>query len=290
MSSNGQRKSLVPFPSVFQTRKVESGDAVIHVRHGGHGPVVVMLHGYGTTGDQWGALAAELVGNHTVIVPDLRGLGLSSKPEGGYDKKTQAGDVEKVMDAFGVKQADFVTHDVGNMVGYAFAAQHQERVRRFVLIDAPLPGVGPWDEVLKNPLMWHFGFRGLDMERLVEGRERIYLDRFYNDLSIDPELIDEEARAHYAALYAQPGAMRAGFAQFASFAQDAADNAAYLAKGKLSMPVMAIGAQATSGAMMAEVMRCAATDVREEILADSGHWIMEENPAGVIKLVRDFLS
>ncbi|MDB5977280.1 MAG: alpha/beta hydrolase [Nevskia sp.] len=290
MSLETQRKSLIPFPAEFQIRKVETNGAIIHVRHGGHGPAVVLLHGFGTTGDQWGPLASALVWDHTVIVPDLRGLGLSSKPDGGYDKKTQAGDVAGVMDALGVQQADFVTHDLGNMVGYAFASQNPERVRRFVPIDAPLPGVGPWDEVLKEPSMWHFGFRGPDMERLVDGRERIYLDRFWNEFSIDPKCFDEEARRHYAALYAQPSAMRAGFAQFAAFAQDAADSKTYLAKGKLAMPVLAIGAQATFGAMMAAVMRFAATDVREEILPDSGHWIMEENPSAVIKLVSAFLK
>jgi pimeloyl-ACP methyl ester carboxylesterase len=290
MSLDSQTKSLIPFPASFETRSVKTNGATIHVRYAGQGPAVVILHGYGTTGDQWAPLAAELVRNHKVVVPDLRGLGLSSKPEGGYDKRTQAGDVEAVMEALGVTHADFVTHDLGNMVGYAFASQHRDRVRRFVPIDAPLPGVGPWDEVLKEPSMWHFGFRGPDMERLVDGRERIYLDRFWNDFSIDPKRFKEDARKHYAALYAQPGAMRAGFAQFAAFAQDSEDSKSYLAKGKLTMPVLAIGAQATFGPMMAAVMRFAATDVREEVLPDSGHWIMEENPAGVIKLVSAFLK
>ena len=114
--------------------------------------------------------------NHTVVAPDLRGMGLSSRPEGGYDEKTQGRDVAGMLDALGIQRADLITHDIGNMVGYAFAAQYQDRVARFVLMDAPLPGVGPWDEILKNPLLWRFRFGGPDMERLVAGRERIYLD------------------------------------------------------------------------------------------------------------------
>ena len=166
--------------------------------------------------------------------PDLRGLGLSSKPDGGYDKKTQAGDVAGVLDALKIDRVDLVTHDIGNMVGYAFAAQHPERVTRFVLIDAPVPGIGPWDEILKNPLLWHFRFGGPDMERLVAGRERIYLDRFWNEFSATPSRFTEASREHYAELYALPGAMHAGFAQFAAFDQDALDNKAFLAaKGKL---------------------------------------------------------
>jgi len=282
---------VVPFPSSFRTENVQAKDATIHVRIGGKGPAVVLLHGYGETGDMWSPMAADLARDHTVIVPDLRGLGLSSKPPGGFDKKTQAGDVAAVLDRLNVKQADLVTHDIGNMVGYAFAAQNPDRVRRFVLIDAPLPGVGPWEDILKSPLLWHFRFGGPDMERLVAGRERIYLDRFWNEFSATPSRFTEASREHFARLYAIPGAMRSGFAQFAAFDQDVTDNRAFLAeRGKLKMPVLALGGEKSFGPMMATVMRAAAEDVREGIVPDSGHWIMEENPTATIKLVRDFLE
>ena len=176
-----------PFPVDFHTQEIETNGATIHVRFGGKGPAVVLLHGYGETGDMWAPMAEDLARDHTIVVPDLRGLGLSSKPAGGFDKKTQAGDVAGVLDALKIDRAALVTHDIGNMVGYAFAVQHPQRVTRFVLIDAPLPGLGPWDEILKNPLLWHFRFGGPDMERLVAGRERIYLDRFWNEFSADAE-------------------------------------------------------------------------------------------------------
>ena len=195
-----------------------------------------------------------------------------------------------VLDALKIERADLVTHDIGNMVGYAFAAQYPERVTRFVLIDAPLPGVGPWEEILKNPLLWHFRFGGPDMERLVAGRERIYLDRFWNEFSADPSRFSEAARDHYAKLYALPGAMHSGFAQFAAFDQDAIDNQAFLAKGKLTMPVLAVGGEKSFGTTMATVMRFAASDVREAVVPDSGHWIMEENPQATIQIVRRFLG
>ena len=234
--------AVPPYPSAFRTQEITTNGATIHVRVGGKGPAVVLLHGYGETGDMWAPLAAELVRDHTVIVPDLRGLGLSSKPPGGFDKKTQGEDVAGVLDQLKVRQADLVTHDIGNMVGFAFAMEHPDRVRRFVLIDAPVPGVGPWEEILKNPLLWHFRFGGPDMERLVKGRERIYLDRFWNDFSADPKHFDEASREHYAKLYALPGAMHSGFEQFHAFDQDAIDNRAWLAsKGKLAMPVLALG-------------------------------------------------
>jgi len=280
-----------PFPASFKVREIKAGDATIHVRVGGTGPAVVLLHGYGETGDMWAPMAADLMRDHKVIVPDLRGLGLSSKPSAGFDKKTQAGDVAAVMDALGVTRADVVTHDIGNMVGFAFAMLHPERVRRFVLIDAPVPGVGPWEEILKNPLLWHFRFGGPDMERLVAGRERIYLDRFWNEFSADPKKFDEQSRRHYAQLYALPGAMHSGFEQFHAFDQDAIDNRAMLAaKGKLKMPVLALGGEKSFGLTMAEVMRAAADDVTADVVPDSGHWIMEENPDATVKLVRAFLD
>lgn len=281
---------VADFPSDFQSREIDANGTTLHVRVGGAGPAVVLLHGYGETGDMWAPLAADLARDHTVIVPDLRGMGLSARPAEGYDKKTQGGDVAAVLDALNIDKTDLVTHDIGNMVGYAFAAEHRDAVTRFVLIDAPLPGVGPWDEVLKNPLLWHFRFGGPDMERLVAGRERIYLDRFWNEFSANPERFSEASREHYAALYAQPGAMHAGFAQFAAFDQDAIDNEAFLAAGKLAMPVLALGGEHSFGLTMAEVMRFAAENVEGAVVPDSGHWIMEENPSATIALVRAFLD
>jgi len=278
------------YPATFTAQDIATNGTTIHVRVGGKGPVVVLLHGYGETGDMWVPMAVDLARDHTVIVPDLRGLGLSAKPAGGFDKKNQALDVEGVMNALHADSAEVVAHDIGNMVAYAFAAQYPERVRKLVLIDAPLPGVGPWEDVLKNPLLWHFRFGGPDMERLVAGRERIYLDRFWNEFSASPDRFGEAAREHYAKLYALPGAMHSGFAQFAAFDQDAIDNKAFLAKGKLKMPVLAVGGDKSFGPMMATVARFAADDVQEGVIPDSGHWIMEENPKATVAMVRAFLQ
>jgi pimeloyl-ACP methyl ester carboxylesterase len=278
------------FPPGFRNNDVPVNGTTIHVRVGGTGPAVVLLHGYGETGDMWIPMAADLARDHTVVVPDLRGMGLSSKPAGGFDKKTQAVDIAGVLDRLNIDRADLVTHDIGNMVGYAFAAQYPERVTRFILIDAPLPGIGPWDDILKNPLLWHFRFGGPDMERLVAGRERIYLDRFWNEFSADPARFTEAARVHYSNLYAMPGAMHSGFMQFAAFDQDAIDNQGFLAKGKLAMPVLAIGGEKSFGKTMADIMGFAANDVRGGVIPDSGHWIMEENPAATVAMVRAFLD
>ncbi len=278
------------YPEGFSAQEIAVNGTTIHVRLGGQGPAVLLLHGYGETGDMWVPMAVDLARDHTVVVPDLRGLGLSAKPSGGFDKKNQGVDVENVLGKLNIDSVDVVAHDIGNMVAYAFAAQYPVRVRKLVVIDAPLPGVGPWEEILKNPLLWHFRFGGPDMERLVAGRERIYLDRFWNEFSATPSRFSEAAREHYAKLYALPGAMHSGFSQFAAFDQDAIDNKAFMAKGKLKMPVLAVGGEKSFGPMMATVMRFAADDLQEAIVPDSGHWIMEENPRATIAIVRTFLQ
>jgi pimeloyl-ACP methyl ester carboxylesterase len=279
-----------PFPPGFRIRRIPTNGTTLHVRIGGTGSAVVLLHGYGETGDMWSPLAAKLMSDYTVIVPDLRGMGLSARPKRGYEKKTQGQDIAGLLDALKVDRVDLVTHDIGNMVGYAFAAEYPARVTRFVIIDAPLPGVGPWDDIVKSHALWHFSFWGPDAERLVAGRERIYLDRFWNEFSADPKKFGEASRAHYAKLYAQRGAMHAGFEQFKAFDQDAIDNKAFLAKGKLPMPVLAVGGEKSFGLTMAVVMRAAATNVQAGIVPNSGHWVMEENPSATIALVTAFLA
>jgi pimeloyl-ACP methyl ester carboxylesterase len=283
--------ALEPFPSSFHTQEIKANGTTLHVRVGGKGPAVVMLHGFGDTGDMWAPAAAVLVKSHRVVVPDLRGMGLSMHPDMGYTKKNQALDIAGVMDALNIDKADLVTHDIGNMVGYALAAQYSARITRWVVIDAPLPGIGNWDEVKQSPLLWHFNFRGPDEERLVAGRERIYLDRFYNELSADPKKIDEATRQHYAALYARPHAMHDAFEQFGAFNQDAIDNRALLAKGgKLAMPVLAVGAEKSFGTAEADTLRFVATNVTMGIVPGSGHWIMDENPEATTALIVNFLS
>ncbi len=289
MSTPASAAGVTAFPPAFRTLDVPADGATIHVRVGGKGPAVVLLHGFGDTGDMWAPLAATLAADHTVVVPDLRGMGRSSHPAAGYDKRTQAADVRAVLAKLGIEKSDVVGHDIGTMVAYAYAARYPERTTKLVVMDAPVPGIPPWDTLVRNPLLWHFSFGGPDAERLVAGRERIYLDRFWNDFAGTPSKIDEETRRHYAALYAQPGAMRSAFAQFNTIPQDAKDNLATL-EPKLTMPVLAIGGEKSFGAQEAIVMRNAATNVTELVIRDAGHWLMEEQPAATIAAVKDFLD
>src|SRR6195952_310423 len=251
------------FPKGFTNVEVPTNGTTLHVRKGGQGPAVVLIHGFGDTGDMWAPVAERLMATHTVIVPDLRGMGMSGHPDTGYTKANEAKDIAGVMDALKAGKADLVTHDIGNMVGYALAAQYSARITKWIVIDAPLPGPDPiWQSQLSNPKAWHFNFYGPDEERLVAGRERIYLDRFYNELSAHPEKIDEGTRAHYAALYARPHAIHDAFEQFVAFPQDGVDNRALLAKGKLPMPVLALGAEKSYGLTMADDLKQVALHVR----------------------------
>ena len=279
------------WPQAFAAKQMAVTDGTQYVRLGGKGPAVLLLHGFGDTGDMWVPLADALVKDHAVIVPDLRGMGLSSHPEGGYEKVAQARDLIGILDQLGFQEVALVTHDIGNMVGYAFAALFPQRVTKWVVMDVPLPGIGHWDKQLKNPKAWHFNFRGPDVERLVAGRERILLDRFYNELSANPSRIDEQTRDHYAALYARPDAIHNAFSgQYAAFAQDAIDNQQLVAKGELKMPVLAIGGDHSYGAHLATEVGFAAADVRAAVIKDSGHWIMEEQPEQAVSIILSFLK
>jgi pimeloyl-ACP methyl ester carboxylesterase len=278
-------------PSNFHAKTIHSpADADIFVRWGGTGPVVVLIHGYAENSDSWAPLAADLMKDHTVIVPDLRGIGRSSKPTGGYDKKTQAADIRAVITSLGYDKTVVVAHDIGNMVAYAYTALYPDKVYKLVVMDAPIPGIDPWNEILLTPGVWHFNFHGPDAERLVAGRERIYFDRIWNDFSATPATEPDEAtRNFFAATYAVPGGMRAGFAQFAAFSQDAKDNKIF-EQTKLTMPVMAVGGEKSFGPLQAQIMRNVATNVQEEIVIGSGHWLMEEKPAYTVALIRKFID
>jgi pimeloyl-ACP methyl ester carboxylesterase/uncharacterized RmlC-like cupin family protein len=277
-------------PSSFQSKTVHSPEgADIYVRWGGTGAVVVLLHGYAENSDSWAPLAADLAKDHTVVVPDLRGIGRSSKPAGGYDKKTEAKDIRAVVTALGFDKTFVVAHDIGNMVAYAYAAMYPDKVERLVVMDAPIPGIEPWSTILQNPGVWHFNFHGPDAERLVAGRERIYFDRIWNDFTGDPSKPDEATRNFFTATYAQPGGMRAGFAQFAAFSTDVEDNKGF-EQVKLTMPVLAVGGEKSFGALQAVIMRHVAINVQEAVVPRSGHWLMEESPVYTVNLVRKFLD
>jgi pimeloyl-ACP methyl ester carboxylesterase len=262
----------------------------IHYLISGKGEPIVLLHGYAQNSHMWQPLIPELAKTHTVIAPDLRGFGESSKPEGGYDKKTMARDIRALATSLGYTRIGIVGHDIGLMVAYAYAAQYPSEVDRIALMDAFLPGVGNWTQVWLLRDLWHFHFYGKTPLALVEGRERIYFEHFWNDFAADPNhSVSEADRQFYAAAYARPGAMRAGFEVFRAFEQDAVDFAAF-SKAKLKMPMLVLTGEKASGEFLIAQGRLVAENVEGIIIKGSGHWLMDEAPEQVTPKLVAFFS
>jgi pimeloyl-ACP methyl ester carboxylesterase len=260
----------------------------LHFRSGGSGFPVVLLHGFAETNAMWDPVLPHLAGSHTVIAPDLRGAGASSKPDGGYDKKTMAQDIHALLGSLGVEKATIVGHDIGLMVAYAYAAQYPSETERVILMDAFLPGIGNWKDMWLLRDLWHFHFYGETPLALVTGRERIYLEHFWNDFAADPRhSVPEPDRQRYAAAYAQPGAMRAGFEWFRNFERDAADFAR-MAQHRLQMPVRVIAGEKSGGTFLIEQVRLVADDVDGSVISGAGHWLLEEAPDRAMPLLQEY--
>lgn len=251
---------------------------------------IVLLHGYAETSRMWRPLITQLSDQHAVIAPDLRGAGGSAKPASGYDKKTLAQDIHALVRSLGHKKVKIVGHDIGLMVAYAYAAQYPDEVESIVLMDAFLPGVGDWTTVWLLRDLWHFHFHGEVPLKLVDGRERIYFEHFWNDFAADPKhSVPEADRQFYAAAYAQPSGMRAGFEYFKAFEQDARDFAGF-AQTKLTMPMLVLAGEKASGDFLIQQGRLVATQVDGRVIKGSGHWLMEEAPGQTIPALVEFLN
>lgn len=274
-------------PIVSRTAQVDGFR--LHYLTAGHGPAVILLHGYTQTSRMWRPLIPLLAQKFTVIAPDLPGIGDSEIPKDGLDMKTAAIRIHGLAKSLGIAKARVVGHDIGLMVAYAYAAQFPTETEKLVVMDAFLPGVAGWEDVYNNPGIWHFRFNGPTPEALVRGRERIYFDYFWNDFAADKtHSIPEADRAAYTAAYARPGRMRAGWAYFVSF-QQAARDFAQLSQTKLTMPVLAIGGEKANGKLLGEQMKLVATGATMVVLKDCGHWVMEEKPKETTDALMKFL-
>jgi pimeloyl-ACP methyl ester carboxylesterase len=274
----------------MESRFAEIDGVRLHYLIEGTGEPIVLLHGYAQTSHMWRPLIPELAKRHMVVAPDLRGFGDSAKPEGGYDKKTMARDIHALAGALGLSRVGIAGHDIGLMVAYAFAAQYPQAVTKIALMDAFLPGVGDWKEVWLLRDLWHFHFYGKTPLALVEGRERIYFEHFWNDFAADPaHSVSEADRQLYAAAYARPGAMRAGFEVFRAFEQAAADFSAF-AKTRLKMPMLVLTGEKASGEFLIAQARLVADTVEGVIVKGSGHWLIDEAPAQVIPRLVGFFA
>src|ERR1700730_14631909 len=271
------------------SRTVEIDGVKLHYLTAGHGPALILLHGYAETSLMWRPIIPALAERFTVIAPDLPGIGDSAMPKDGLDMKTAAIRMHALARSLGVQKAEVVGHDIGLMVAYAYAAQFPTEVTKLVLMDAFLPGVEGWEAVYDNPAIWHFRFNGPTPEALVQGRERTYFDYFWTDLGADKtHSIPEADRKAYAAAYARPGRMHAGWAYFVSFLQ-AAKDFAQLSQTQLTMPVLSIGGDKSLGEALRQQVNLVSTHVTLIVLKATGHWVLEERPKETTDALQKFL-
>lgn len=263
----------------------------IHYLKAGAGKTpLVLLHGFGETSHMWIPLFDSFGKDYTVIAPDLRGLGDSSRPASGYDKKTAAADIRELVKSLGYERIDLVGHDIGLMVAYAYAAQYPDAVERLALLEAPIPGVGDvWEKIYNDGRLWHFHFVDSKFAlSLVRGRERIFLDHFWEEMTTNPKAMSEADRQFYTESYAQDGAMQAAFEYFKAFDRaDAEDNRKFAAR-RLTMPVLVIAGDNSMGDLLEVQVKMVADNVTALKLGDTGHWVVEERPAETEAALKKF--
>lgn len=277
-------------PTPIQSRYAMVNGIRMHYLAAGRGEPVYLLHGFAQTSHMWRPLIEALARKHTVIAPDLRGFGQTTKAPAGYDKKSMARDVHALAQALGHTKVGMVGHDIGLMVAYAYAAQYPGEVTRLVLMDAFIPGVGDTTNLFLLRDLWHFHFYGETPLALVTGRERTYLEHFWNDFAANRmHSVSETDRRFYAKAYGQKGAMRSGMEVFRAFDQDAKDNAAFAAT-KLAIPLLVLGGEKSGGDFLILQARLVADNVDGVLVTGSGHWLIDEAPGQVIPRIVAFFA
>ena len=264
---------------------------VANGKMGGEGDPVVLLHGWPQTWFEWRLVMPDLARRYKVIAPDLRGLGDSSKPDTGYDLRTLAGDIRGIVEYLGLGTIRLAGHDLGGPVAYAYAALWPEKVERLAVVEAPLLGVKVEGVENLNHMLWHFAFhQAPDVpEALVSGRERAYLTWFYKTFAYNKGAIGEEEIAEYVRCDSAPGGLRAGFAHYRAFPEDARQVAEW-ARTKLNLPVLALGGESSLGEITMKLYGAVAEGVRGGVIPQCGHWVAEERPDYLVEQLLAFFA
>jgi pimeloyl-ACP methyl ester carboxylesterase len=282
-------QSQARLPTGFASKDADVDGLKLQYTMGGHGPAVVLLHGFAETSRMWMPILPVLGEKFTVIAPDLPGIGDSSIPATGINMKDAATSIHSLVRKLGIEKARVVGHDIGLMVAYAYAAEFPSEVEKLAVMDAFLPGVEGWEPIYNSPSIWHFRFNGPKPEALVAGREQIYFSFFWDDLAADKNRsLPEADRKAYIDAYSRPGRMRAAWQYFVSWPQTAKDFAE-LSRTKLAMPVLSIGGEKSLGKELGQQMKLVATNVTVIVLPDTGHWILEERPKETTQALVNFL-
>jgi pimeloyl-ACP methyl ester carboxylesterase len=273
------------FDRTFSHHMAEVNGVKLHFVKGGTGEPVVLLHGFPQTWYKWHRIMPALAERYTVIAPDLRGMGASSKPTSGYDHQTVAEDIYQLVRSLGLEQVSIVGHDVCAPVGYAYAAAHPDDVRRLVMME------GAPQTMEAGQGYWHMGFHAEPdiAESLIVGRERMYLSWFYRKFGYNQAAFTEDDLDEYVRWYSAVGAMRSALQYYRYGQQDFAQNKESQQR-KLIMPVLAIGGEHSLGSYVEMMMQDFASNICGSVIKDSGHWIAEEQSEELTSQLLAFLS
>ena len=283
------------FNDTFTSRFVDTGQLRLHAVTGGQGPPLLLVHGWPQTWYQFRLVMPALARDFQVIAVDQRGIGLSDKPEGGYDTATLAGDLVALMDALGHRRFALVGFDTGMLISYALAADHPDRVGRLVVGEAPLPGISPPTPLILPPQvvdrLWHIPFNQLaeTNEQLVRGREDIFIGAEYAASAGTNKLPADAVGYYIDRLASSPEALHGSFQLYRAFPATTAQNEQRKTR-RLAMPVLAIGGAESSGAMVADTMQLVADDVQKLVIPGCGHWLAEQAPEELLAALTAFLA
>lgn len=284
------------FRDTFSSRYVDAGGLRMHAVIGGNGPPLLLVHGWPQTWYQFRMVMPALARDFTVIAVDQRGIGLSEKPEGGYDSGSQANDLVAVMDALGFQRFAALGFDTGMPITYALAADHPDRVERLIVGEALITGVTPSPPLLHAPAalnkrLWHIAFNRIGPEvneALVRGREDIYFGAEYANSAAAP-LPEATVRYYIERLQSSHDALRGSFGWYRAIDTDVAQNAQRKVR-RLSLPILAIGGAMSGGENAANTMRLVADNVQAHVIPNCGHWLAEEQPDAVLAGLAPFLA
>ncbi|HEX4679935.1 MAG TPA: alpha/beta hydrolase [Gaiellaceae bacterium] len=283
------------FTDTFTSRYIDTGELRMHAVIGGDGPPLLLVHGWPETWYAWRLLMPALARDFRVIAVDQRGIGLSDKPESGYDTGTLANDLVSLMSALGHERFALVGCDTGMLISYALAADHPDQVDRLVVGEAPLPGVtAPTPLILPPPLndrLWHIAFNGLAKvnEQLVTGRERIFFGAEFFAAAGNKKLPEDTVTYYIDTLASSPEALHGTFQLYRAFPSTTEQNEQRKTR-PLTLPVLAIGGAESSGDMVVDTMKLIADDVQGLVIPACGHWLAEQAPEEMLAALTAFLA